>query len=683
MKTNMKYILLFIGLLLFSVNIHAQIDYTDCQDAFPILDPIDWCSSNAGFNNIAVGASGYGGATCWNNADNDVWFSFTAFATAINLVIEGDAAGNTLGNPQVALYTGNCGGTINELQCESNAGITNLFETGLIIGQEYYIRINGSNDSQGTFKICINNYNPPVSPGQDCISGSVLCDKSPFVVQAVSGAGAEPDEANGSCLGNFGQQSENQSTWFKWTAANDGTLTFIISPLNPSDDLDFVLYEIGNVLGTCTKTQLRCMATACAGPTGLDLTSTDLEEDLNCDAGEDGFVRFIDMVEGTSYALMINNFSNTGIGFNMEWGGTGEFLGPDPEFSTIPVDSIECDQEFIVVNNSTSPPGITIEEYYWIFGERAEPATSLDENPVPIIYEKFGQKFIVLQVTTNTGCIVTEVLPLYAEPCCEDLEQIGINELEVNDLICPGIPDGSFTVGGFGGSPEYEFAINQSENYSETATFDDLFAGTYQVNIIDIKGCEDSIFVDINEPIAVTPDAGPDQETILGFSANLDGSWAPLSSNVTILWTSDPVDLNMSCTDCPNPEVVPPGTTTYYMQITDESGCVTIDSVVVRVKLERPIYAPNIFSPNNDGTNDFFNIFTNLAAIDVELLRVYDRWGELVYEGKNIPLNDDREGWNGMYNGSPAAQGVYGWYAEIRFIDDVVVEFKGDVSVIR
>ena len=676
----MKY-LFFISLLTLSFGVKAQIELTNCQGAFTILDPIDWCSDDAQFNNVAVGPSGYGPAGCWTNATEDVWMEFTAFATAVNIVVDGDGSGNTLGNISAALYTGNCGGTINELNCAEGPDIVNMFETALVIGQTYFIRIAGANAAQGSFQLCIKNFNPPVEPGQDCPTASVLCDKSPFVVQVVTGSGTIPNEANGTCLG-----QENQTTWFKWTAANNGTLTFVITPLQLGDDLDFALFEIPDI-NSCTRTLIRCVASSCdseqALPSGLDLTSTDTEEDFNCEANEDNFVRFIDMVQGQSYALMINNFTSSGLGFNMEWGGTGEFLGPDPEFSILPMDSLACDEEFVVINNSTSPPGIIITDYNWVFGERAVPAGSNLENPGPVVYEKFGQKFIVLEVTTDKGCIVTEVLPLYAEPCCDDLADIGINTLEVNDLICPGVPDGSFTVDGFGGSPEYEFAINQSDNYNEETTFGTLFSGTYQVNIIDIKGCEDSILVDINEPIPVIPDAGPDQETILGFPADLDGSWAPLSSNVDILWTSVPVDDNMSCTDCPNPIVTPPGTTTYYMQITTAEGCVSIDSVTVRVKLERPIYAPNVFSPNNDGTNDFFNIFTNLAAEQTELLRVYDRWGELVYEGENVPLNDDREGWDGMINNQKASQGVYGWYAKIRFIDNVVVEFKGDVAIVR
>ena len=676
-------ILLSLIILAFSVSAYAQIEFTDCSDAFVIQDPIDWCSENAQFNNIGVGASGYGPATCWGvNTDNDIWLEFTSFALAVNILIDVNGGNNDIVASQMALYSGNCGGVISELNCVAGPGALNMFETGLIIGQTYYIRINGLANQQGNFSICINNYNPPVEPGQDCVTGSVLCDKSPFVVQAFTGAGADPDEGAGTCLGPGGSLSENQSTWFKWTAANDGSLTFTITPLLVSDDLDFAVFEIPNT-ETCELELLRCMATSCAGPTGLNLTSTDLEEDWNCEAGEDGFVRFIDMVEGNSYALLINNFTSSGVGFGIEWGGTGEFLGPDPDFIIIPESGLACDQEFEIVNTSTSPPQINIISYDWNFGERAIPGTSNLENPPLITYEKFGEKFLTLTVETDKGCIVTEVLPLFAEPCCEYLQDIEIDLTELIDASCPGFNDGAFTVEGAGGSPEYEFDINSTGDFSETVSFDELVAGQYQVNIQDIKGCMDSIIVTINEPDPVIAEAGPDKETILGFGTELEGSFDPPGSNVTLSWSSVPVDSTMSCFDCPDPEIIPPGTTTYTLKVTTADGCMTFDDVTVRVKLERPVYEPNIFTPDEDGANDIFTVFTNRAGKNLDLLRIYDRWGNRVYEGINLELNNPTEGWDGMFNGQQAMQGVYAWYAEITFIDNVTVDFKGSVTLHR
>lgn len=80
---------------------------------------------------------------------------------------------------------------------------------GLIVGLDYYIRVDGVNSTTGTFQLCINNFNPPALPGQDCKTAGVLCDKSPFVVQKVSGGGMDIDEANNSCLGIMEIQLQN------------------------------------------------------------------------------------------------------------------------------------------------------------------------------------------------------------------------------------------------------------------------------------------------------------------------------------------------------------------------------------------------------------------------------------------------------------------------------------------
>ena len=209
--------------------------------------------------------------------------------------------------------------------------------------------------------------------------------------------------------------------------------------------------------------------------------------------------------------------------------------------------------------------------------------------------------------------------------------------------------------------------------------FDGLFAGDYQLNIIDIKGCEDSIMVAVDEPNPITADAGEDIVVLLGFDGQLNGSWVA-NGNVTIIWTPEE---GLSCTDCPNPTVVAPGTTTYTMTIIDENGCITSDEVTVTIRVERPVYGPNIFSPNRDGINDNFNLFTGPAATGIEELLVFDRWGNKVYEGKNLTPNDPIQGWNGKFNNRYVNPGVFTWLAKVRFVDDVVANFSGDVTVVR
>jgi len=112
-------------------------------------------------------------------------------------------------------------------------------------------------------------------------------------------------------------------------------------------------------------------------------------------------------------------------------------------------------------------------------------------------------------------------------------------------------------------------------------------------------------------------------------------------------------------------------------------GCIGFDTVTVFVRLERPVYAPNIFTPNQDGINDLFTIFTGPATEIIEELYIFDRWGNRVYEGFGLGSNDTNEGWDGKFRGRDMNPGVYVWIAKIRFIDNERQFFSGDITLLR
>ncbi len=89
------------------------------------------------------------------------------------------------------------------------------------------------------------------------------------------------------------------------------------------------------------------------------------------------------------------------------------------------------------------------------------------------------------------------------------------------------------------------------------------------------------------------------------------------------------------------------------------------------------------FSPNGDGFNDNFTIFGGPGARVIRTLRVFDRWGNLVFEAQNVPLGQEQYGWDGRFNGEPLSPGVFTYLAEVEFIDDVVVLEEGDVTIVR
>ncbi|MBK8195951.1 MAG: gliding motility-associated C-terminal domain-containing protein [Lewinellaceae bacterium] len=87
------------------------------------------------------------------------------------------------------------------------------------------------------------------------------------------------------------------------------------------------------------------------------------------------------------------------------------------------------------------------------------------------------------------------------------------------------------------------------------------------------------------------------------------------------------------------------------MTIVDSSGCMASDMVTVIVNKIRDIYIPNAFSPDGNGINDVFTIYGGIAAESVLVFRIYNRWGGLIYEGTNFPLNSESDGWRGSIRG--------------------------------
>ena len=112
------------------------------------------------------------------------------------------------------------------------------------------------------------------------------------------------------------------------------------------------------------------------------------------------------------------------------------------------------------------------------------------------------------------------------------------------------------------------------------------------------------------------------------------------------------------------------------------NGC---DSLV-RLRLEvlpKTLYVPNVFSPNGDGLNDRFSVFGGRAVASVRLLRVYDRWGSLVFEGRDLPP-DGSSGWDGRSAaGGDCPPGIYVWRYEAALANGERSAGAGDVLLVR
>jgi gliding motility-associated-like protein len=117
----------------------------------------------------------------------------------------------------------------------------------------------------------------------------------------------------------------------------------------------------------------------------------------------------------------------------------------------------------------------------------------------------------------------------------------------------------------------------------------------------------------------------------------------------------------------------------YRIAITTTAGCTTVDSLLVRVFRENDIMVPEGFTPNADGQND--KLYPFLIGIrQMNLFRVFDRWGNVVYDNKQASSSN---GWEGGFRGMPMPAGPYVWMAEGIDIDDKVIRRTGTVILVR
>lgn len=120
----------------------------------------------------------------------------------------------------------------------------------------------------------------------------------------------------------------------------------------------------------------------------------------------------------------------------------------------------------------------------------------------------------------------------------------------------------------------------------------------------------------------------------------------------------------------------------YNLTVTNKCGTRS-DMLQVRYDNCRDLYIPNAFSPNRDGINDVFTFFDNGDVQNIEFLRIFDRWGSLVFERTDFMPNDQLLGWDGEVNGEDAPQGVYIYVTDVVFRDGRPGSFSGEVHLIR
>ena len=311
------------------------------------------------------------------------------------------------------------------------------------------------------------------------------------------------------------------------------------------------------------------------------------------------------------------------------------------------IEPLRCAQPNSARLEAQASGGVEPYQYAWESGEQGHERRDLSAGNYSVT------------VTDAVGCQQTASIALEAPQPLQAL-------IQEEPAICPGEEDRVVIQRISGGSGSYRYSLD-GRSYTRIEQFPVVITAispfTDRLFIDDGGGCTlEEPLVLINSTTVAAIDLGAERVIQQGDSVLLTAS---LNFNPMRLIWSNAATLRLA-SDSLSAVARPERTTIYRLTATTAGGCMLSQTVQVVVE-ERPqiYYAPNAFSPNNDGRNDYFTLYGKSSLQQIAVLRIYNRWGALVFEANDLPPNTEEAGWNGSAGSSRQPAGVYVYQAEL------------------
>jgi gliding motility-associated-like protein len=330
--------------------------------------------------------------------------------------------------------------------------------------------------------------------------------------------------------------------------------------------------------------------------------------------------------------------------------------------------NISCDQMVVHLDGNGSSQGANF-SYQW----SSSNGTLLGSGTNLLDSTQVAGTYTLSVTNISTGCSNTDSVAVI-------LQGMPISGLDLDFLSppCFGEQTGSISINGvMGGTPPFLYQIN-GQGFSSLSFYEDLLPGNYQVQVVGSEGCEWQESVTLTAPLPLGVALGPDLDLTLGDSVQLN----PIPTRPISEWKWNapgllPGDASFT------PLITPLETQIIFLTVTDENGCTATDTLRIFVNNRSRVFIPTVFSPNGDDNNDFFTLYAGDEVVAIESLRIFSRWGNMVFEKDNFPPNDPTLGWDGTLWGEPLNPAVFVYYAQVRYTDGSTELITGDVVLMK
>jgi gliding motility-associated-like protein len=140
---------------------------------------------------------------------------------------------------------------------------------------------------------------------------------------------------------------------------------------------------------------------------------------------------------------------------------------------------------------------------------------------------------------------------------------------------------------------------------------------------------------------------------------------------------------DIDCNNCALPIATIKNKITYSVKGYTDHNCLAVDTININVFCAgSQVFVPNVFTPDGDGLNDILMVRASGIRI-VKSFRIYNRWGEIVFEKSNFQPNDRSSGWDGLIKGAKASPDVYIYTYEVICENNETYFKKGNVTLIK